>query len=364
MTDSLPPDSSDKAAAVSAAPPAGAEASSAAMEASASWWQRTRAGLARRARTTGKFAKELMHEHEFWVHALAVKGGASAALVAGVLAVSYLVAAPFMIAAAGIAAAGAVIGLGVYGMVAGSVRSWYRLRKIYAKATGKPLPQKPEKTGPNWVERQCARPGVKKVLETPVVKGFLNSRAWKMTKKFTLGQQDNVLGGLAVGGAALSLALGAVALATQILVLPVIALGGLLTVAAVTATSYVISGVSGLYFGIVGIKHMRAKKRAKAAAAAAAAAQEAAAQEAAAPEAAEPDAAPDAAAPAIAKEQDVPKLATLSGPRDVFKQAAGSENANGAGPDKTAPAPAEAPANDSGPAEKAGARKNITSHKR
>lgn len=249
-------------------------------------------GLARRWRMTKAFAKELMHEHEFWVHALAVKGGASAIVIASVLAVSYVVAAPFMLAAAGIAACGAVVGLGAYGIVAGGARSWYRLRKIYANVTGKPLPPKPADKGPNWWQRQCEKPAVRKVLETPVVKGFLNSRAWKMTQKLTTGQQDNVLGGIAVGGAAISLVLGAAALATQILVLPVVALGGLITVAAVTATSYLVSGISGLYFGITGIRHMREKKRAKAAALAAAEAQQAAEE----PPAATPQATPETGA--------------------------------------------------------------------
>lgn len=240
------------------------------------WWQRTGSGIARRARVCKKFAGELMREHEFWVHALAVKGGASAIVVSAVLAVSYVVAAPFMLAAAGIAACGAVVGLGIYGITAGSMRSWYRLRKIYSNVTGKPLPPKPDAQGPNWVQRQCERPRIKKLLETKAVKGFLNTRVWKMSRKIAVGQQDNLLGGLAVGGAVLSLALGAAALATQILVLPVVAVGGLVVGGAVLATSYVVSGISGLYFGIIGIRHMREKKRAKAAAMAAAQAQNAA----------------------------------------------------------------------------------------
>jgi len=66
-------------------------------------WQRARAGFARRCRTCKKFAGELMREHEFWVRALAVKGGASAIVIAGVMALSYVIAAPFMLAAMGIA---------------------------------------------------------------------------------------------------------------------------------------------------------------------------------------------------------------------------------------------------------------------
>jgi len=283
-----------------------AAASAAQPQPEGSRWQRARTGFARRCRTCKKFAGELMREHEFWVHALAVKGGASAVVVTAILAISYVVAAPFMLAAAGIAACGAVAGLGIYGIAAGSVRSWYRLRKIYSKVTGKPLPPKPAVQGPNWMQRQCERPAIKKVLETKAVQAMRNSRLWKISKKYTLGQQDNVLGGLAVGGAVLSLALGAAALATQILVLPVIAVGGLVVGGAVLATSYVISGLSGLYFGIVGIKHMREKKRAKAAALAAAQAQDAAVPEQPLPEpetaAQTPAAANDAFAKAAQKD--------------------------------------------------------------
>lgn len=290
--------------------------------ASASWWQRTRSGIASRARFGKNFTRELLHEHEFWVHALAVKGGASAIVVSAALAVSYVVAAPFMLAAAGIAVCGAAVGLGIYGITAGSMRSWYRLRKIYSNVTGKPLPPKPDVQGPNWLQRQCEKPSIKKLLETKPVKAVLGSRVWKMSRKLAVGQQDNLLGGLAVGGAVLSLALGAATLATQILVLPVVAVGGLVVGGAVLATSYLVSGVSGLYFGIVGIRHMREKKRAKAAAAAAAAAQ---AQNAAEP-LPEPEAATPVAAPA----------------NDAFGKAAQKDPAAGTAP--TTPATAAEPA--------------------
>lgn len=261
---SAPDDKTD----VTPQPPAAA-ADPAAPVSAPGGWQGFRADLRRRAVTCKKFAKELMHEHEFWVHALAVKGGASAIVITAVLALSYVVAAPFLLAAAGIAACGAVVGLGIYGIAAGSMRSWYRLRKIYHSATGKPLPPKPADTGPDWLQRQYERPRVKQFMQTKAVKAFVESRLWTFSKKITLGQQDNVLGGLAVGGAVLSLALGAAALTTQILVLPVVAMGGLVVGGAVMATSYLVSGVSGLYFGIIGIRHMREKKREKAAARAA-----------------------------------------------------------------------------------------------
>lgn len=234
------------------------------------WWPRTRDSFNRRMRTSLRFGVELMREHEFWVHALAVKGGASAIVIAGVVALSYVIAAPFMLAAMGIAACGALVGLGIYGMAAGSARGWMRLRKIYADVTGTPMPEKHDENKPGWLQRQCARPAAQRVIQSRPVQALRNSRAWKLTQKYTDGQQDNVLGGIAVGGAAVTLVLGAVALATQLLVLPVIALGGLVTVAAVTAVTYLVSGISGLYFGITGIRHMKKNKRAKIAARAAA----------------------------------------------------------------------------------------------
>jgi len=234
------------------------------------WRERMKARIKTSTRTSLRFGKELMHEHEFWVHTLAVKGGVSAIAVAGVLGISYVVALPFMLAATGIAVCGAMVGLGIYGMVAGSARSWYRLRKMYANATGKPMPKRPVRTGKNWLQRQCERPQIKKTLDSKPVIWLRNSRAWKLAQKFTQGQQDNLLGGLAVGGAALSLTVGVIAVATQLAVLPVVAVGGLLTFATVMGASYVISGISGLYFGITGVRHMREKKKAKAAAAAAA----------------------------------------------------------------------------------------------
>lgn len=232
-----------------------------------------RSAFSRRSRTCLAFARELVHEHEFWVHALAVKGGASAIVAAGIVTASYLVAAPFMLAAAGITLCGGLVALGIYGMVAGSMRSWQHLRQIYAGVTGKPLPPPDAPPKTSWLQRLAARPAVQKWLKNPVVQRMTNSGAWKMARRMTTGQQDNVLGGLAVGGAALSLTLGAVALTTQILVLPVVAIGGLMTFAAVMATSYVVSGISGLYFGIKGVKHMREKKQAAAAAQTATAAQ-------------------------------------------------------------------------------------------
>ncbi len=272
------------------------------------WWERTRNGFSRRMRTSLRFGGELMREHEFWVHALAVKGGASAIVIAGVVALSYVIAAPFVLAATGIVACGALIGLGVYGIAAGSTRGWMRLRKIYSNVTGTPMPEKHDGHKTGWLTRQLERPAAQRIIKTRPVQAFLNSRAWKLTQKYTAGQQDNVLGGIAVGGAAVTLVLGAVALATQMLVLPVIALGGLVTVAAVTAVTYLVSGISGLYFGITGIRHMKKNKQHAKIAALAAADKDNPNTPADAPEAASPDtkkkATPDFAKAALTAQND------------------------------------------------------------
>lgn len=297
------------------------------------WWQRMTRRTKASAQMTWRFTKELFREHEFWVHTLAVKGGLSAIAVTGILGISYVVAMPFMLAATGIAACGAVIGLSAYGMAAGAARGWYRLRKVYAKATGKPMPKRPVREGKTWWQRQCERPFIQKILRSKPVEAFKRSRAWRLTKKYTDGQQDNVLGSLAVGGAVLSLAVGVTALVTQLAVLPVVAVGSMLTFATVMAASYIVSGISGLYFGITGIRHMKKEKQAKAAARAAAAAQ-------------------NMTAPKM--DGDDPAAVMPEGVSEAFKHASGKPapeeptpqppaNDNPPSPVKTAPKAADAP---------------------
>lgn len=282
-----------------------------------SWLQRMTRRTKASASMTWRFTKELFREHEFWVHTLAVKGGLSAIAVTGILGISYVVAMPFMVAAAGIAACGAVIGLSAYGMAAGAARGWHRLRKVYSKVTGKPMPKRPVKQGKSWWQRQCERPFMQKILNSKPLKAVQNSRAWRLTKKYTDGQQDNVLGSLAVGGAVLSLALGVTALVTQLAVLPVVAVGTVATFATVMAASYIVSGISGLYFGITGIRHMKQEKQAKAAARAAAAQQ--AAENT--PEAL-PEAGPESIEEPAANQKPLPKNAAPEKTAETFQKAA------------------------------------------
>jgi len=225
-------------------------------------WQGFKDAGLRRARICKNFARELFNDHSFWVEALAVKGGASAILITGIAVATYVMALPFMAAAGGIALATGLIGIGVYGIAAGSVKGWESLKGIYARATGKAPKEAVYVERQDFIQRLKAKPGVQKMLKHPVAEKFFNSRAWKTTEKFTTRREDSILGGIAVGGAALTLTLGGIALATQLLVLPVIAVGTLLTFATVTAATTLASGCSGLYFSITGIRD-RAKHKAE-----------------------------------------------------------------------------------------------------
>ncbi|MDE1151307.1 MAG: hypothetical protein PW788_02125 [Micavibrio sp.] len=225
-------------------------------------WQAFKDITRRRATICKNFGRELFSDHSFWVEALAVKGGASAILITGIAVATYVVALPFLAMAGGIVAATGLIGIGVYGITAGSVKGWESLKGIYARSTGK-APATPVYTErQDIIQRLKAKPAVQKILQHPMAEKFFNSRAWKTTEKFTSRREDSILGGIAVGGAALTLTLGGIALATQLLVLPVIAVGTLLTFATVTAATTLASGCSGLYFSITGIRD-RAKHKAE-----------------------------------------------------------------------------------------------------
>lgn len=238
-------------------------------------WQDVKAETRRRLVITKNFAKELFADHGFWVEALAVKGGASAILAAGIVTASYLIAMPFLAAATGIAACMGLVALGVYGIGAGSVKAWESLKDVYARATGKAPKERVYVERKDLLQRLHDSKAVKKILHHPLSRKFFESRAWQLTEKFSQKREDSILGGIAVGGAALTLTLGAIALTSQLLVLPVVAAGTLLTFATVTAATSIASGCSGLYFSITGLRDRAAHKREMLAAQAALAAQQA-----------------------------------------------------------------------------------------
>lgn len=210
-----------------------------------------------------KFTKELFNDHGFWVDALAVKGGVTAVVAAGIVMASYLVAMPFLLGAVGFALCGGLAAVGLFGIVAGGVKAWEGGKEVWNRAMGR-APKQPVYKEKKDILQRCAETAFcKKIANHRWAKKIAGTHTWKTVQKFTRKTEDNVLGGVAVGGAALSIVVGALAL-------PFIAVGTIVTFAAVMTASTIIGGCSSLYFSITGIRH-RSKEKAAAKAAAAAA---------------------------------------------------------------------------------------------
>ncbi|MEZ0260152.1 MAG: hypothetical protein ACAH80_04040 [Alphaproteobacteria bacterium] len=210
-----------------------------------------------------KFTKELFNDHGFWVDALAVKGGVTAVVAAGLVMASYLVALPFLVGAVGFALCGGLAAVGIFGIVAGGAKAWEGAKDVWARAMGRTPKQHVYKEKKDILQRIAETDFCKKITNHRWAKKIAGTHAWKTVQKFTRKTEDNVLGGVAVGGAALSIVVGALAL-------PFIAVGTIVTFAAVMTASTIIGGFSSLYFSITGIRH-RSKEKAAAKAAAAAA---------------------------------------------------------------------------------------------
>jgi hypothetical protein len=219
------------------------------------------ASFKRKAKTSWTFAKEAWDEHDLWIEALAVKGGASAIIIAGVVGLSSVVALPFFAAALVIAGCGALIGVGIYGCAAGGAKAWESIKNVYNRVMGREPIVKPKKERKDIVARLAETKWVKKAVENPWAQKIFNSRAWKQTQKFTKRREDSILQGMAVGGALVTLALGATVLATQVLVLPVVAVGGLLTWAVAEVAVCFASGIYGLYLSGESIMKKRREKK-------------------------------------------------------------------------------------------------------
>jgi hypothetical protein len=223
---------------------------------------RERAATARRKMgTSWHFAKEAWDEHNLWVEAMAVKGGASAIIIGIAVAVSAVAALPFVAAAGVIAACGALVGIGILGCAAGGTKAWDSIRGVYARVMGRTPKERPKKEPMNLVQRLENVGFVKKAMAHPVGQKVLNSRAWKLTQKITKSKEDSFVHSLAVGGALVTLAVGAVVLATQVLVLPVVAVGTLATWAVAEVAVCFTSGVYGLYLSGQSIMKKRREKK-------------------------------------------------------------------------------------------------------
>jgi hypothetical protein len=212
-------------------------------------------------RRSWDFAREIWNDHEFWIKVLAIKGGASAAVIAGVVGISYVLPLPFIIAAAGISACTGLIGLGLYGVFLGAAGARDKLADIYSKT----ISHKPRKQKAPSLKRLHRKlldsPRVKKWMAKPLTQKFLNSRPWKFTLALAQKEQNVFMAALAGTGSVFWGTVSAIALAA---VLPALAIGSVFTFGTALAIGGTISGAYGVYLSVQSMVHsIRAKKGAK-----------------------------------------------------------------------------------------------------
>lgn len=217
-------------------------------------WMKSAASTLSRPRTAFRtiytFMNELSRDHTFWLHMMAVRSGAAMTVLAAAGTIAYAVTLPFALAATVVV--GVVVGVTVVGVgiVAGTQHILRNMRRAYdAMKNGETAdPSVPPPPPPPASDRPFYRV-VNKVGEWPVIKAVGKTRQWKMTEDFIRDQKKWMLGGTALGGAAVTAGTSAWVLAAQVAVLPVVALGSAVSFVALMAAAGVISGCAGLYFG-------------------------------------------------------------------------------------------------------------------
>lgn len=217
------------------------------------FFKRVLAGPKKALATTGQFGRELWNDHQFWVNALAVKGGAAAIIAGGAVVFSFAYTFPFLVTAGLILVSGAAIAVGALGILAGVDKIRDKLRETWYKARKLPVPPRKPR-GKSLAQRLAEKAFVQKILSHRWTQKFMESRTFKTLKKLK-DKQDAFLGTLAVGGSLAYTVVGAVLLVTQIAALPVIAVPTLVTVGIIGALSYVASGIGGLWLSSRNIVH-------------------------------------------------------------------------------------------------------------
>lgn len=201
------------------------------------------------ARLIWDYSRAIVADHDFWLHFLTVKGGAAAAVLSVGVAATQAIALPFVAASFAVAGAGAIVGLGLYGMIAGTKRGAHSLRNLWRDVTGKPpIPEETEKKKQKSLAARFA--------ETKTGKKITNSRLWQRVKNSHLAKyvrgishtQDVLLSSLASGGSIVSIVTGGALLATQVAMVPVLAMGTAAVMTAVAATTSLALGVIGMRY--------------------------------------------------------------------------------------------------------------------
>lgn len=194
----------------------------------------------------GAFLKAVWNDHDFWVRAIAFKCSASTVIAMGIALVTTTIALPFFASTAFIAIGSTIGAFCLYGIIAGGASAWLRLKNLYHKHVKGDFSYAAA-TKISLAQRITDSPRTQRFLQRPLVKKFLNSHAWKTTRSITRKQQDMLLTGIAGSGSlAWSIASAAI-IVSQIALLPVVAVGGLLTITTAVAVGGLVSGVYGIY---------------------------------------------------------------------------------------------------------------------
>lgn len=223
------------------------------------FFTRLLAGPKKFCRTSIEFSKELWNDHQFWINAYAIRGGAAAIVAGAAVTVTFAYTFPFLVTAGIILLCGATAAMGVVGILAGASKAWDKLKEAWCKACGKEPPPPHEEKKKTLLDRLKEKPFMQKIIIHPWSEKFRSTRTWSTMQKIAK-KQDALLGGLAVGGSVAYTAVGVWLLAVQLIALPVIAIPTLLTVAILGSASYIASGSVGIWVSISGmIKHQKEK---------------------------------------------------------------------------------------------------------
>lgn len=199
-------------------------------------------------RGVNTFADELGKDPKLLLHIMALKGGASAIVLTAAFGIGYALTLPVALAATAVVGMTAVVALGIYGVVAGYDYSAGRVRDIIDRLRG----MAPEKIAAraearrNLPQKVKTWPLVEKIAGMKISRKIAQSRSWAITKRFVGRQQKWMIGSMALGGVAMSTVMAAWVLTAQLVVLPVVALGQLVTVTTVWALSGIVGGALGI----------------------------------------------------------------------------------------------------------------------
>lgn len=202
------------------------------------WHDKLRA----RGRMSWIFTKELWNDHQFWINAIAAKGGLGALALAGIAALSFTVSLPFFVAAGVVLMAAGLVGIGVYSILAGVDRAKNGLKRAYYKARGIDPPAE-AMDNTTLLQKLAKKPAMQKIINHPQTQKLRETKAWKVVEKIRK-KQDGVIGGIAAGSSAAYTVIGVWQLATIAAAYTLVALPLAVTFLAATTVA---SGIYGMY---------------------------------------------------------------------------------------------------------------------